>query len=194
MEQQVMPVDVNKLKEILLKSRQVMNKVETGNFRTGNINAEDLVQETTDRLPDNYQPKAGKSKEITNITENMINNSKLPDAIKKAMLNNPIPQATLNHTFTLDDMEDMIEKPIPAPSIKNRQSVNENYQQFTQPLIQTIQQTPNISEDKIRGIVQEEMAKFFAGYFMKNMTETIQKQTIKGLIDNGVIKKNVINK
>lgn len=189
MEAQPIPVDVNKLKAILLKSRQVMNKVETGDFKTGHVNGEDLIQETTDRLPDNYQGRDVSNKKIGSITEDMVNNSRLPDSIKKAMLSNPIPQASLTHTFDLSDMEDMIEKKIPAPKSKPRQVVTENYEQPVQSIMKTIQQTPTLNEDRIRGIVQEEMAKFFAGYFMKNMTENIQKQTIKGLIDNGIIKK-----
>lgn len=192
--EQGQPIDINKLKSILAKSKAVMKTVESGTYQTGNIDATALVQETVESLPMGATPKSFNRTSNPQITENMINNSRLPDAIKKAMLNNPIPQMSgPTHTFSLDDVEDLVDKPLPIPSARPRQQVTETYQQpvYQQ---QQYQQPNNLSDDKIRLIVQEEMTKFFSGYFMKSMTESIQKQTIKNLLETGVIKKKVVNK
>jgi hypothetical protein len=62
---------------------------------------------------------------VNNYNQEMIQNSRLPEAIKQAMLAHPIPQTTMNHTFSLDDVSDLIdEKPMPAPQSR-RNVVNE---------------------------------------------------------------------
>lgn len=78
----------NELYQRLVKSKKIMNKVESGNFETGNINApvsheinESLV---TEGIPSDYETK--------------INSSKLADPIKKIMLNKPIPKLNIDHT------------------------------------------------------------------------------------------------
>jgi hypothetical protein len=182
------PVDVNKLMSILAKSRAVMKTVESGSYETGNVDGNALVQETVDSIPAGQTPTASRrSTNTQTITESMIDNSKLPDAIKQAMKNNPIPQATgPTYTFTLDDVQDLVEKKVPVPTSKTKQVVKENIQQSN------YEQPSNLNEDKIRLIVQQEMSKFFSGYFMKQITESIQKQTIKNLLDSGVIKRKTV--
>jgi hypothetical protein len=172
------PMDMNKLKAILGKSRAVMDAVEDGNYQTGNVDGNSLVQEgLVDSLPDGSTPQQSLKK--AEITEDMIESSNLPPMIKEAMRSKPIPSVSMTDTFTLDDVEDLVEKPIPAPQSKprQRQIVNE-----------TIQQPVNMGEERMRQIVQEEMTKFFSTYFMKNITEVVQKQTIKNLISTGVLK------
>ena len=46
-------------------------------------------------------------------SEATIMNSGLPESVKKAMIENPIAQPTMNHTFNLDDVSELIdEKPM----------------------------------------------------------------------------------
>jgi hypothetical protein len=172
------PVDLNKLKAILNKSKAIMKTVDSNNYNTGNINGGDLVQEgLVTSLPNDATPIASSTHKQKTITENMIDNSKLPESIKMAMKNNPIPiPQSINHTFELDDV---MEKPLPPPT--SRSNIREN---ITQP-------KSDLNEDRIRTIVSEEMSKFFSGYFMKQITESIQKQTIKNLIDVGIIKRKI---
>ena len=48
------------------------------------------------RLPQDLSPKA-------NMNEEKIKNSRLPDAIKQAMINNPIPEIPFNGGLTLNE-------------------------------------------------------------------------------------------
>ena len=105
------PISANDLMAKLAKASKVMQKVDGGNFTKGNIN--------TSNLNEDYEPQFSNSNVInqvdmsqftqpTNQTQsypvdiNKIQNSKLPDAIKKAMMENPIQQISLSDSLDMD--------------------------------------------------------------------------------------------
>lgn len=156
----------NRLVEILNKSKEIMIATEQKHGHTSNS-----------RQSGEF---GGEEKEIPNLTENFVNkhksvnksvapvngryrnieNSKLPDSIKKAMIDHPIEiPETPFHTFELEDVPSLVE------TTKQKNVISEN--------------TNNISENKIRKIVREEMEglvrKVIEEYFDKSlMTEEIQ--------------------
>tara|TARA_R110000824_G_scaffold242454_1_gene431153 strand:- start:2815 stop:3465 length:651 start_codon:yes stop_codon:yes gene_type:complete len=107
--------NITTLQQSLINAKKVMTKVDGGDFTTSgmelpnvnasrNINASSVqqhlpnVQESlpsrlsipsTLSTPPNITPKA-------NMNEEKIKNSNLPDAIKEAMINNPIPDIPFN--------------------------------------------------------------------------------------------------
>lgn len=97
--------NISTLQQSLINAKKVMNKVDSGNFTknettmssssTPNINMESVqqhipnAQEPLTPIPPNLQPKA-------NMSKDKIKNSNLPEVIKKAMLNNPIPDIPFN--------------------------------------------------------------------------------------------------
>jgi hypothetical protein len=103
MEQQ--RITANELAQKLVNSRKIMKKVETGDYETGNINEELLIS-----APENVDPEERTVERPTKISQRpigtvnseKINQSKLPDNIKKAMIENPIPQITLNDDLNMD--------------------------------------------------------------------------------------------
>ena len=137
------PMDKNKLMAMLQGAKAVMNKVDSGDYSTGNItlpnvNGDQLVSEGQ---VGNGVPLAQNGRSVApkivggNPQYTNIQNSKLPDVIKEAMLNNPIPEVSgPNHTFTLDDVTELVDKPIPNPSqmlrAQSRTQVNENKKNF----------------------------------------------------------------
>ena len=125
--------DINKLKDILSRSKAVMNKTES---EYGNT--------TTATAPTNSHGE----KEMPNLTENFINThskgvtssvapkggqyrnlatTKMPKHIVDAMVNNPIeiPESP-NHTFELSDVEDLINESVPTQPITHT-SPNEGH-------------------------------------------------------------------
>lgn len=92
-------ISENSLMQKLVMAKKVMNKVETGDFERGHVNEEILRSE-----PENLSPEIMTSvptpKSIHNV--NKIMESKLPDAIKKAMIENPIPQISLTDSLDLN--------------------------------------------------------------------------------------------
>ncbi len=99
---------------------------------------------------------------------NQIENSRLPANIKKAMMENPIPQATMpSNSFSLEQMQQYMGQ--------NGQPMQQQPQQIQE----NIQQPMNINENMLRKLVNEEVQKYFAKYFMKNMTENVKKRIRK---------------
>jgi|688.fasta_scaffold163984_2 hypothetical protein len=91
----------NDLMQRLVQAKKVLNKVETGDFERGNVNEEILRSNPEDiqDVPNNTvrQPQT------SNIQK--IQDSKLPEAIKRAMIENPIPQISLSDSLDLNFIE-----------------------------------------------------------------------------------------
>lgn len=91
----------------LVNSRKIMKKVDSGDYEKGNINEELLtsiepVGGDSDDVHPQVQEKASPVRSIPPPNAQKINQSKLPDAIKRAMIENPIPQITLNDSLDMD--------------------------------------------------------------------------------------------
>ena len=142
--------NINKLTEILKRSKAVMNKTENNYDSTSNSDVYGTNGNTYNE------------KEMPNVTENYIrentnkNNSvapkngryrnfeksKMPDFIKQAMIEEPIDiPETPYHTFELDDVSDL---------------VNEN-KSHPQKQTLTKKRNTNTNEKDIRKIVREEI-------------------------------------
>jgi hypothetical protein len=97
------PISANDLMTKLAKASKVMQKVQGGNFSRGNVNEAML----SDGYGDNgeyTQPVMSQQQNYStpDFDESRIKNSKLPDAIKKAMIENPISQISLGETLDMD--------------------------------------------------------------------------------------------
>jgi hypothetical protein len=86
----------------LVQAKKVMNKVDGGNYERGNIN-ENLIKSAPEEFMQQDIPVQN-TRPVNNGQVNIskIQNSKLPDAIKKAMIENPIQQISLNDTLDMD--------------------------------------------------------------------------------------------
>ena len=94
------PISANDLMSKLVQSKKVMNKVDTGSFERGNVNENVLLSDPDELMT--QQIPTNKTASAPAPTQDRIQNSKLPDAIKKAMMENPIPQISLNDTLDMD--------------------------------------------------------------------------------------------
>ena len=179
------PADLSKLKGILGNAKAVMNKVNNGNYETGNVDGNALVQSTDGYVPQDNVSTDNQVATMGNATRSMnqpnkeaILNSKMPESIKKAMLENPIPQPKMNHTFNIDDVSDLIdEKPIPAPSSKPK--LNEGIVKGD---------TITVSESGLRDMIKDVLIEYLSADYSKNITEGVIKKTINTLVKEGKIK------
>jgi len=94
-------VSPQELMERLVKAKKVMNKVDTGNFEKGHVN-EDILKSSPEDVQQMISSSPSLNKQKPAINVDKINNSKLPDVIKKAMIENPIPQISLNDSIDMD--------------------------------------------------------------------------------------------
>jgi hypothetical protein len=92
-------ISENDLMKKLVQAKKVMNKVDGGNFERGQIDERVLLSNPEEMII-NESPTVSGNQTTPQYSVDRINNSKLPDAIKKAMIENPIP--TISLTDTLD--------------------------------------------------------------------------------------------
>ena len=96
-------ISSNDLMHKLVQAKKVMNKVDGGDYQRGNINEAALFSNVDDSLI-NQEPQ-NPTRPMGNPSVDRINQSKLPDAIKRAMIESPIPQMnqiSLNDTLDMD--------------------------------------------------------------------------------------------
>jgi hypothetical protein len=187
------PVDMNKMAHILRASKDVMKRVEGGNIQGGHIDGSKLVQEgLLDALPAGATPKASTNTKMRNASADVIKSSGLPDVVKKAMLENPIPKTSLaemSQSFSIDDIpDDLLEKPIPAPQFRGqRQVVSEGQPQ--QPVMGI-----NMTENALRGLIKDVILEVLLDDYTQKLNENTIKKTINMLIKEGKIstKKKVV--
>ena len=96
-------ISQNDLMRKLVQAKKVMNKVDGGNYQRGQVD-ENILRSAPEDLMNNTQMQSNQSVQRQPGTPNIsqIQNSKLPDAIKRAMIENPIPQISLNDTLDMD--------------------------------------------------------------------------------------------
>lgn len=91
----------NELAQRLVNSRKIMKKVDSGDYEKGNINEELLKAPVENEDPEERSTKMTQ-RPVGVANPDRINQSKLPDNIKKAMIESPIPQITLNDGLNMD--------------------------------------------------------------------------------------------
>lgn len=94
------PISSNDLMQRLAQAKKIMNKVDSGNFERGHVNENVIMSDPEEYAPQDYTPSPVRN--VAPPSNDRILQSKLPDAIKKAMIENPIPQISLNDTIDMD--------------------------------------------------------------------------------------------
>jgi hypothetical protein len=186
------PVNVNLLKNILAKSKAVMAAVEDKSptkkasrqrvdedYEDNSYRNQPVYDERDEREPEyktpslrDYQPNASTQPKMYTAEQVMASN--LPQAVKEAMIKNPIPQLQGPPSkFTLEDMSDLVEKPVAKP----RKQLNED----SKPSNDMI----TISKTELKAMINEAIGQFFTQAYNKNLTEAAIKKTISTLINEG---------
>ena len=96
-------ISSNVLMHKLVQAKKVMNKVDGGNYQRGQVD-ESILRSAPEDVMNNTQMQSNPSSQrpVSTPNVNQIQNSKLPEAIKRAMIENPIPQISLNDTLDMD--------------------------------------------------------------------------------------------
>ena len=185
------PVNLSALKGILANAKKVMNKVEGDNpVKTRNVESRGITEtaqnydESDEREPiyENFTPSpASTSFQPQMYTPEQVMASKLPPAVKEAMLKNPIPQLQGPPSkFSLEDLSDLIEKPQPK-------------QQFKSPGVPLMESNTNyqapmtIDPNMLKSMIKEAVAEYFKESYEKKITEAAISKTINLLIKEGKI-------
>lgn len=171
-------ISENDLMYKLVQAKKVMNKVESGNFERGNVN-ETVLRSSPEELNASNIPAPSSRQILQNQSADRINQSKLPDSIKKAMIESPIQQISLNDSIDMDmfagakklmEREGMITK---TPKTKHNlaQSVNQvNTGNLSSDLM--AQLTPLI-ENTIRKVLDEKLNQILNAQQTTSMNENL---------------------
>jgi hypothetical protein len=124
-------ISQNDLMHKLVQAKKVMNKVDGGNYQRGQID-ESILRSAPEDVMNNTQMQSNPSTQRHTGTPNIsqIQNSKLPEAIKRAMIENPIPQISLNDTLDMDFVKGakrlMEQEGVSTKPSQSKQTTNNN--------------------------------------------------------------------
>ena len=178
--------DLTSLQQTLINAKKVMNKVDGGNIPSGNITLpQGDINEALTQIPQNIPQlpnvDAGMSsarKDMSpksNMTEDRINSSKLPDAIKKLMISNPIPDVPMGSSMGLSEefiggvKEAMNKQDIPTSSHRLEQTITES-------IIPT--STKNkMTKSSLKSIIKESVKELIDDVIDSKINESINLKT-----------------
>lgn len=198
------PVDLSRLGSILGNAKAVMNKVESKAPKAPSKQIQESYEDEYYDAPaprysqqqntpvysesderemdfDNYVP-SGPS-HVYNYSDEQVKNSKLPDNIKKAMMENRVPKfATPPSKFTAED----IAKAAGIPLKGAKQPLTENVKR---PVNQgdTITVSKTQLNEMVNSMVEKKLLEYFTKSYNKMVTQETVKATITTLIKEGKI-------
>ena len=179
------------LQQSLINARKVMTKVDNGDFSKGNSNrtvsmgnvtdssgllsqSPNMVTQPTSQLPDVDMSSA--RKDLTpksRMTESQIKNSKLPEAIKQAMIDNPIPDIPwngggvgLSENF-LNGVKNEMDK----------QGMSVNQTKKPQQPSKTTNKTKKLSSQNLKSIIKESVKEILDEVVNTKINESIGLRT-----------------
>jgi hypothetical protein len=197
----------------LAQAKKIMNKVDSGNYKTGQID-ENVLRSTPEdnmknspkrpqqrlqqRSQQNMIPEYDDSAFDNQLVEdvdpsrmnvsqpfdiNKINNSKLPESIKRAMIEHPIAQPSISITDGLDmkiiqGAKRLMEQDNPKPVIKKPQPIQE--QRRSQPTETSNQSSSDlintlmpIMENMIRKVMDEKLNQLLGAQKTQSINENL---------------------
>ena len=165
-------ISSNDLMQKLVNAKKVMNKVDGGNYERGHVN-EDMLRSSPEDLMNNQEiPQQSPTKQMGMPSVDKIQNSKLPDAIKKAMIENPIQQISLNDTLDMDFLKG-------AKRLMEQEGVGKK-----QPQKQVVQYNSNIDMGAIATLIENTVRKVMD----EKLNQILTASTTSSINENLVLK------
>lgn len=202
MEQTPAPINLDKLKSILGNAKKIMavteqkfpkstNNQDTRDSRNFDNYAQNtpVYSETDEKEMDFSRFDNSGASSIhkpLQYTEEAVRNSNLPANVKEAMLKNPIPKLSGPPSkFSLDGLEDLVEKPrFKSPGIPLREGTD-NYQAPLNMVTLSLDELNEIVDQRVEKRINEVLA----NKYTKTITEQAIKKTITTLMTEGKIVK-----
>ena len=191
-------ISQNELMNRLVQAKKVMNKVDSGSFKTGQVNEEILRSNPEDIDMSNlqqYNQTAHLSEDDINFNEEITNygdiskfnvnqplniqkvkNSKLPDAIKKAMIEHPIqqPDISLNDGIDLKIIKGAKRLMEQEYGVKKKPIQEQTSKQQTQVMSNDLANTLiPIMENMIRKVMDEKLNQILSAQQTQSINENL---------------------
>ena len=190
-------MDANeRLMAMLGGAKQVMDKVNHTNYKVDHQKVNETISgnvELLDALPNGATPTSNPTRPMGNSYRN-LETSKMPDAIKNAMVDNPMPKFEMasgsGPTFNLEDVKSLV-RPQTAQSQGNHvRQVSQPTQQINETSFVNTQgkMLITLTEAELDKKINDALLTFMATTFTKELKENTIKSTITTLIKEGKIK------
>tara|TARA_R110002020_G_scaffold376655_1_gene587744 strand:- start:210 stop:824 length:615 start_codon:yes stop_codon:yes gene_type:complete len=183
--------DITTLQQSLINAKKVMNKVDGGNFSTGNVNLSQANVTDSTGLISNNTPESmtqpvpsvdvGTARQDlspkSSLTEDRIKKSKLPDAIKQAMIDNPIPDIPFNGggVGLSNEFLSGVQEQMSKQGLTTTQPTTTN-NSVPPPVTKNLQSTKKITSKNLKSIIKESVKELLDETigFKKNSNENFQ--------------------
>jgi hypothetical protein len=170
------PISSNDLMQRLAQAKKVMNKVDGGNFERGHVNESMLLSDPEEYIQNNITSMPSTKNVTAPASVSKIQNSKLPDAIKKAMIENPIeqmPQISLSETLDMDFIKG-------AKRLMEQEGVSTSKQTTSK----STQQSSNVDMNAIAVLIENTVRKVMD----EKLNQILTAQTTSSINENLVLK------
>jgi hypothetical protein len=169
----------------LVNAKKVMNKVETGTYETGHVN-KDVLSKTPEELVEQKLVPSSTRPASAAPDVDRIKQSKLPDAIKKAMIENPIPQISLSDSIDMNFVKGakrlMEEEGLNKPKVKKTPTYGTNNGTTHVPTRTVVSETNTseivnqlipIIENTIRKVLDEKLTQLLTAQQTQSINENL---------------------
>lgn len=167
-------ISYSDLMKKLVQAKKVMNKVDGGDFERGNINESTLLSSPEELIEMNQPATPSVQHKQPTVDKSRIENSRLPDAIKKAMMENPIPQISLSDNLDMDFVKG-------AKRLMEQEGLGKKQQTKSQPSYQQPQPSQSIDlnalsimvENTVRKVLDEKLNQILSAHETKSINENL---------------------
>lgn len=192
------PISSNELMANLARAKKVMNKVSDGNYTTGNIDESKLIDDTPQL--EEYNPNEyNQSAHLDENLRNRVEKSKLPDSIKRAMIEHPmdVPNISLTENLSMDFVKgvkklmdkDDLKKPSNTNINENRNRTNSGGNINTSELITIL--TPiieNIISKTIDKVLEKRLNEIKSNEKLTTINENVAIQVGESIFQGKITK------
>lgn len=167
------PISANDLMSKLVQAKKVMNKVDGGDYKRGQID-ESILTMDPDEFVNNQVTQTPPTKPVggpANI--NKINNSKLPAAIKQAMIDHPIeqmPSISLNETLDMDFVKGA-KRLMEQEGVSSKKTTQRQPQNFSSNIDMTTIAT--LIENTVRKVLDEKLNQILTAQQTQTINENL---------------------
>lgn len=168
------PISSNDLMQKLAQAKKIMNKVDTGNFERGHVNEDILINDPEEYIHTNNMPPLSETRNVSvPASVSKIQNSRLPDNIKKAMIENPIEQVSqisLNETLDMNFIKGAKRLMEQEGTSKSKQTVSKP---TSQPSNIDMNSIATIIENTVRKVMDEKLNQLLSAQQTQSINENL---------------------
>ena len=165
-------ISANDLMYKLVNAKKVMDKVQTGSYEKGNVN-ENFVLNSPEEI-DMSQAQPNLNRPVNaGLNVDKINNSKLPAAIKQAMIEHPIDKPQLQQPVLSDEIVEKASRLMNTDA--SGKQITENIKKNINNLYQTL---PKTDTNDLKAIIRETMEEVLKenGLLIESVNKTNQSE------------------